>query len=203
MKKVKLTNYYLWILPLALLVVVGLVWVRPHSTVSAQFDSDEFSGRYVSAETAYDISSVHGESSSDVDAAIVFAATAVIKADGAGNVCGEAASFYGFPGPGSNGGPTLFHGKYAIDSTTGRITINTCNTPADNAGTFCSVKAACDTTGATLYKTQLGYVERTTDVGPTARLVTIERINNSDSSQGGCCATSGFLVHARTWTRQP
>jgi hypothetical protein len=151
-------------------------------------------GRYVSAETAYDVSSVHDAGGGNVGSPVFFAGTSLMLSDAKGDVCGESDGFYGgTPPPGVNLGPSYFHGTYTVEAN-GRITINTCS----DIG-FCATLGACDTSGATVYKTQVGYL---LDFFGT-KVTTVEQINSSDSSKGGCCATTGFLVHARVWTKIP
>jgi hypothetical protein len=101
MKRVVPTGYHLWVFLVASLAMVGLIWAQtnPNPTPNPNpFDLKTFSaanvrGRFVSAETAYDISSVHAFSatanSSNVGPPIFFVATAVMNTDGAGKVCGE------------------------------------------------------------------------------------------------------------------
>jgi hypothetical protein len=151
-------------------------------------------GRYVSAETAYDVSSVHDAGGGNVGSPVFFAATAVMEVDKKGKVSGESDGFYGgTPPPGVNLGPSWFKGTYSIDSN-GRVTIKTCTTAVTG---FFADSTPCVTDGTVEYKTQVGYLQNSD--GNT--LTTVEQINNSDSSQGGCCAVTGFLVHARVWTK--
>jgi hypothetical protein len=206
MKKVKLTRYYLWLLPLALLAVVGVVLVHPSRRVAAigGYDLNDISGRYVSAETAYDISTSHIDVNGDYGAPVFFVTTAVMYVDGNGNVFGESDGFYGgTPPPGVNLGPSFFHGKYTIEPSSGRLTFKTCSYP----GPFGASGTPCDTTGGAthpVYKTLVGYPAVLEDTGSAARtFTTVDQINNSDASQGGCCATTGYLVHARVWIRTP
>lgn len=205
MKRVKLTRYHLWMFLVASLALAGLVWTHHTRTFAddhAAFDLTSASGRYVSAESAYDVSSVHALAAPNGSIAggpVFFAGTAVAQFDGMGNVCGESDGFYGgFPPPGVNLGPNLFHGTYAVEAITGRITILTASDGAPSvANVFCGTNAAIDTTGKkTVFKTQVGYLQDTRG----SAITTAEQINISDSSKGGCCATTGFLVHPRVWT---
>jgi hypothetical protein len=117
-----------------------------------------------------------------------------MEADGKGNVSGESDGFYGgTPSPGVNLGPAWFKGTYTIDPN-GRVTITTCST--GTVGFFADM-SACVTDGSVVYKTNVGYLQD----GDGKTLTTVEQINNSDASMGGCCATTGFLVHARVWTK--
>ena len=187
------------------LALAGLLWARFATLVRADnFDLHDVRGRYVSAETAYDVSSVHplaAPNGSIAGGPVFFAVTAVMVADGFGKVCGETDGFYGgFPPPGVNLGPNLFHGTYTVEPVTGRITILTVSDGAPSmTNVFCGTNTPINTTGTAAYKTQVGYLQND-DAAQT--ITTSEQINNSDSSQGGCCATSGFLVHARVWTRK-
>jgi hypothetical protein len=164
----------------------------------------DFKGRYVSAENAYDISSVHDAGGGNVGSPIVFAATAVIIADGKGFVCGESDGFYGgFPPPGVNLGPSFFHGTYTVSPIDGRIVITTCEDSirvkcAVAGCAICADKTPCVTDGSVVYKTQVGYLQDK----DAKKVTTVEQINSSDASLGGCCATTGFLVHKREWARE-
>jgi len=193
MRKVGLTRRGLWALLGALLLAfVGLVWAH-HSSL-AKGDKQTLRGHYVSAETGYDVSSVHSAGSGNVGSPVFFATTAVMQADENGNVSGESDGFYGgTPPPGVNLGPSWFKGTYSIDSN-GRVTINTCTTAVTG---FFEDTTPCVTNGTVAYKTQVGYLQG----GDGKKLTTVEQINNSDSSKGGCCAVTGFLVHARVWTK--
>jgi hypothetical protein len=192
-RKGRLTRYgLLMLLGALLLAAVGLVWVHPSSLAKGGMEG--LQGRYVSAETGYDVSSVHDAGGGNVGSPVFFATTAVMEADGKGNVSGESDGFYGgTPPPGVNLGPSWFKGTYSIDSN-GRVTITTCTTTV--AGFFAD-STPCVTNGTVEYKTQVGYLQGSD--GKT--LTTVEQINNSDSSKGGCCAVTGFLVHARVWTK--
>ncbi len=193
MRKARLTRYGLLVLLGALLLMsLGLVWV--HRSSLADGGKQGLKGRYISAETAYDVSSVHNAGGGNVGSPVFFATTAVMEADGKGNVSGESDGFYGgTPPPGVNLGPSWFKGTYSIDSN-GRVTITTCT--AAVAGFF-EDTTPCVTNGTVAYKTQVGYLQDAD--GKT--LTTVEQINSSDSSKGGCCAVTGFLVHARVWTK--
>jgi hypothetical protein len=192
MRKARIQRYgLLTLLGALLLAVVGVVWVQRSSL--AKDGRYRLQGRYVSAETAYDVSTVHLEGDT-VGPPVFFAATAVMEADGKGHVSGESDGFYGgTPSPGVNLGPAWFKGTYEIDSN-GRVIINTC--AAASPGFFAD-NTDCVIDGSVAYKTQVGYVQD----GGGKTLTTVEQINNSDASQGGCCATTGFLVHARVWTK--
>jgi hypothetical protein len=194
MKNVRLSRYYLLLCLPVFLALVGLVWGRPASAPpKPAFGLLSLFGRYVSAETAYDISTFHPASSGDYVTPVFFAGTSLMLADGKGNVCGESDGFYGgTPPPGVNLGPSYFHGTYTVEAN-GRITITTCSDTG-----FCTPNpAACVTDGTKLYKTQVGYLSGFFGTSVT----TVEQINNSDSSKGGCCATTGFLVHSRVWSK--
>ena len=186
MKKAKFSRYYLLLCLPVLLALVGLVWGRP-TTVSAVFDTDDLNGRYVSAETAYDTSSVHntsiGTDGGVVGPPIFYAATAVMEADGKGNVCGESDGFYsGITAPGVNLGPAYYHGKYTIDAN-GRITISICSDSA-----FCHTAGAC----GTVTTEWVGYLQSHNGI----TLATVGQIIPTSFS-------SGFLVHSHVWTRDP
>jgi hypothetical protein len=193
MKRARFSRYYLLLCLPVLLALVRLVWGRPVSGGwHAGFQLSDLNGRYNSAEYAYDISSVHNGYDSNVGPPIWVSVTSVMEADGKGDVCGESDGFYGgLPTPGVNTGPAYFYGTYSIDAT-GRITINTC---ADTG--YCATKGACDTSGATLYRTLVGYLQSNNGI----KVTTVDQINNSDASQGGCCASTGYLVHSRVWTK--
>jgi len=192
MRKARITRYGLLMLGALLLTAVGLIWVHPSSLAKGNLQG--LHGRYVSAETAYDVSTVHDAGGGNVGSPVFFAATAVMYADGKGNVSGESDGFYGgTPPPGVNLGPSWFKGTYSIDSN-GRVTITTCSTAVTG---FFEDKTPCVTNGTVEHKTQVGYLQGYD--GNT--FTTVEQINNSDSSQGGCCAVTGFLVHARVWTK--
>jgi len=189
MKKLRFSRYYLLLSLPVLLALVGLVWGQPVGR--ARFDLDDLSGRYVNADYWYDVSSVHDAGGGNVGSPIFAATTSVMEADGRGYVCGETDGFYGgYPTPGSNSNG-YFHGTYSIDAN-GRITINYCGDTG-----YCATKAACDTSGAVLYRTLVGYLQ--SSEGNT--VTTVDQINNSDASQGGCCASTGFVVRSRVWTK--
>jgi hypothetical protein len=195
MRKARILRYGLLTLMGAfLLAITGLIWA--HRSSLAKGGRFHLQGRYVSAETAYDVSTVHLEGDT-VGPPVFFAATAVMEADGKGNVSGESDGFYGgTPSPGVNLGPAWFKGVYTIDPN-GRVEIDTCST--GTAGFFADT-TPCDFTGATAFKTQVGYLQD----GDGKTLTTVEQINVSDPSfppHTGCCATTGFLVHARVWTK--
>jgi len=188
MKTAKISRYYLLLCLPVLLALVGLVWGRPAGGGKATFDTDDLNGRYVSAETAYDVSSVHnttdGADGGVVGPPIFYASTAVMESDGRGYVCGESDGFYsGITAPGVNLGPAYFHGTYTIDAN-GRITIYTCS----DTGFCAHPELAC----TTVTKEQVGYVQ--SNNGNT--VTTTEQIIASSFS-------SGFLVHSHVWTRDP
>ncbi len=156
------------------------------------FQLQDFKGRYVSAENAYDLSSVHAfaaPNGSLVGPPIFFATAEVIVADGKGNVCGEADGFYsGISAPGVNLGPALYHGTYTIDPN-GRITILTCSDGAPSAkNTFCGTSTPC----APVTKAQVGYLQAQ---GRAKKVVTVEQ-----SGFGTDIDSTGFLAHKREWT---
>lgn len=214
MERIKLGRYVVVVFLVGSLALVGFVLSRPkHAMAQAPaaaaapappdpFSLEDVEGRYVSAETAYDVSSVHAfaaPNGSLVGPPVFFAATAVMVADGDGNVCGESDGFYGgTPPPGVNLGPNLFHGTYTVEAATGRVTILTVSDgPPSLANVFCGTTTPINTTGTSVFKTQVGYISG----HGGKQLVTTEQINASDASKGGCCAVTGFLVHARVWTR--
>ncbi len=160
---------------------------------AAAFKLKDFKGRYVSAENAYDLSSVHAFAAPDsslVGPPIFFATAEVIVSDGKGNVCGEADGFYsGISAPGVNLGPSLYHGTYTIDANTGRITILTCSDGApSDTNKFCATSTPC----AAVTKAQVGYLQAQ---GRAKTVVTVEQIGFGTDED-----SSGFLVHKREWT---
>jgi hypothetical protein len=185
MKKLRLSRYYLLLCVPVLVGLVGLVWGRPAIVGPTTFDQDDLNGRYVSAEYAYDISSVHSEGDT-VGLPIWFATSAVMQADGMGHVCGESDGFYSLMTsgqiPGGNLGPSYFHGTYTVDAN-GRVTVSTC---ADSG--FCATKGPC----GSATKVQVGYLQ--SPLGNT--LATVEQ-------EFGASFSSGFLVHSRVWTKDP
>jgi hypothetical protein len=196
MKKLRFSRYYLLLgLPL-LLALVGLVWGRSLTSSKAVFDADDFCGRYISAEVGNDISSFNPVSTGAYVTPVPFAATAVMISDGKGDVCGESDGFYGgLPYPGVNTGPGYFHGTYTVGGIDGRIVITTCSDTG-----FCATKGACDTTGKFVYRTLVGYLQSNNG----NKVTTVDQINGSDCSKGGTnpgCASTGYLVHARVWTK--
>lgn len=193
MRNARILRYgLLTLLGAFLLAIVGLVWA--HRSSLAKGGRFHLQGRYVSAETAFDVSTEHDAGGGNVGPPVFFAATAVMEADGKGNVSGESDGFYGgTPPPGVNLGPAWFKGVYTIDPN-GRVEIDTCSTATEG---FFADTTPCDFSGATVFKTQVGYLLD----GDGKTLTTVEQINKSDSSLGGCCATTGFLVHARVWTK--
>jgi hypothetical protein len=152
-------------------------------------------GRYVSAENAYDLSSVHafaGADASLVGPPIFFATAEVMVLDGKGNVCGESDGLYsGISAPGVNLGPSLYHGTYTVDPADGRITILTCGDGApSDTNKFCATFTPCDT----VTKAQVGYVQNVKPGG--TKIVTVEQ-----TGYGTDPISSGFLVHKREWTK--
>ncbi len=185
MKKGRFSRYYLLLCLPVLLALVGLVWGRSIVVNANNFDTDDLNGRYVSAETAYDTSSVHAttDASGNVGPPIFYASTTVMDADGRGNVCGESDGFYsGITAPGVNLGPAYYYGKYTIDAN-GRVTISICSDSA-----FCHTVGACSTVSTEW----VGYLQ--SHNGTT--LTTVGQIIPSSFS-------SGFLVHSHVWTRDP
>jgi len=200
MKRANLVKYSLLLALAAAFAVTAVTWAGDDDV--KPFNMKSLSGRYISAENAYDVSSVHAFAAPDgslVGPPVFFATAAVMVADGNGKVCGEADGFYGgTPPPGVNLGPSLFHGTYTVEDVTGRVTIETASDGAPGGGNvFCGTTATIDTTGKTVFKTQVGYLQN----HKAEQVSTVEQINASDASKGGCCATSGFLVHHRNWTR--
>lgn len=147
-------------------------------------------GRYVSAENAYDTSSVHA-SGALVGPPIFFATAEVMILDGQGNACGSADGFYsGIDNPGVNLGPTLFHGTYMIDPN-GRITIVTCSDGLQtSASQFCTTFGACPNPLVT--SVQVGYVQGRDG----KKIVTVDQTGNGTDPD-----STGFLVHKREWTK--
>jgi hypothetical protein len=186
MMKSRFSPFYLLLCLPLFVALVGLVWGRPVSSPAA-FGSSSFQGRYVSAEYGYDISSVQANGPG-VYPPISFAATSLMQADGAGNICGESDGFYSLMTdggiPGGNTGPTFFHGSYEVDSH-GRVTISTC----PDTG-FCATRGPCGNAG----KVQVGYLQSV--LGTT--LTTVEQQFGSPPN-----FSSGFLVHSRVWTKDP
>ena len=197
MKKLRFVWYVVAIFLVGSLSLVGYVLSRPkHTSADKGFDADDVRGRYVSAENAYDVSSVHSfaaPNGSLVGGPVFFATAEVMIADGNGNVCGEADGFYGgFPPPGVNLGPALFHGTYTIEAATGRITIITCSDGAPSlTNTFCGTSTAC-VPPPTGNKIQVGYLQRHAGV-----ITTVEQTTPPPADQD----VNGFLVHKRVWTK--
>jgi hypothetical protein len=198
MSKPRISRWYLLLGLPALLALVGLVWGRPgQQTVSpnpagggwhAPFHISDLHGRYNSAETGYDVSSVHTGYDGNVGPPIFFSATNVMEADGKGHVCGSADGFYGgFPPPGVNFGESYYYGTYTIDSN-GRITITTC----PDTG-FCAHSGACAASAVTTV--QVGYLQSCNG----NRVTTAEQ----QFSTGAGAFSSGFLVHSHVWERDP
>lgn len=186
MKKARFSRYYLLLGLPVLLALVGLIWARPAGGWrAAHYDLDDLNGRYISAEIAYDSSSVH-EYSSDSTGGLLssptfFSETEVMEADGNGHVCGSSDGFYAgmFPG-GTNFGQGFFHGTYSIDSN-GRITILTCSDTA-----FCATTGACSPASGE----QVGYLESTNGNKVTT------------ASQGiASSGPPGYIVRTRVWTK--
>ena len=181
MKQRRLSPYYLLLCLPVLLALVGLIWGRSLTSAKATFDLDDLNGRYVSAETAYDVSTFHPVAPGSYVTPVFFATTAVMVADGNGNVCGESDGFYGgTPPPGVNLGPAYYHGTYTIDAN-GRITISICSDTG-----FCATTGAC----AVVEAEQVGYLQS----HGANRVTTADQIIHGNSS-------SGFLVHSRVWTK--
>lgn len=184
MKKVRFSRYYLLLCVPVLLALVGLIWGRLAYGGKAKFDADDLNGRYVSAETGYDVSTSFIAPDGTYGGPVFFAATTVMQADGKGDVCGEADGFYGgTPPPGVNLGPNFFHGTYTIGPTDGRVVISICSDTA-----FCETTGACATVNAEM----VGYLQS----NKSNTVTTADQIIPSSSS-------SGFLVHSRVWTKAP
>jgi len=189
MNKVTRSKCYVCLLVVALLVLVGLVWSRP-SSVSAKgrFDLDDVRGRYVSAETFYDTSSVKSEPDGSVTGPIYVASAEVLEADGKGNVCGEVDGFYAYPGPGSNTGPQFYHGQYTVGND-GRVAITTCS---DATATFCQDNSTCPASAeGNSTRLQVGYIQG--DDGN--KMVTVSQFLS------GYPDSTGFVAHTRTWAK--
>jgi hypothetical protein len=199
MKLQNVVKYSLLLCLVTVFVLTGVTWASGDDDDSKAFGLNSLRGRYISAETAYDVSTEHSAAGGNVGPPIFFSAAAVMVADGKGNVCGESDGFYGgTPPPGVNLGPSLFHGTYTVEAGTGRVTIITAGDGAPSlTNVFCGTTKPIITTGVTSFKTQVGYLQN----HRADNVATAEQINASDSSKGGCCATSGFLVHHRNWTR--
>lgn len=187
MKAVTRGSCHLLFLVAALLALAGLVSAQ--ADPNKPFDLGDVHGRYVSAENAFDVSSVHAVTAQAdlVGPPIFFATAEVMVADGKGKVCGEADGFYsGIDAPGVNLGPAYFYGIYSVDGN-GRITITTWSTTA-----FCAspppVAPPCALCTASV---QVGYLQNKDG----KRIVTVDQLvpANSDST--------GFLVHKHVWTR--
>jgi len=192
MSKAKRMRYAVAVLLGGSLALGGFVLLRPKHASAHRFDTDDVRGRYITAENAADTSSVHAfaaPNGSLVGPPIPFATTAVMIANGRGDVCGEADGFYsGISAPGVNLGPALFHGTYTVDPT-GRVTILTCSDGAPSAtNTFCGTFTPC----ATVTKAQVGYLQD--DDGRV--ITTVEQTGFGTDPD-----SSGFLVHKRVWTK--
>lgn len=185
------------LLVVALLALVGLAAAGDKGR--KHFNLADVDGRYVSAEDAFDISSVHAFAPPDgslVGPPIPFATAEVMVADGKGNVCGESDGFYtlGTVGaiPGTNLGPSLYHGTYTIDPDDGRITILTCSDGAPSpTNKFCKTSTPCDPVTNPVSKTQVGYLQAADDA---KKIVTVEQVFGDPN------LSPGFLLHKRVWT---
>jgi hypothetical protein len=184
----------LWVLPVALLGLTGHVWNQPvHVPAKEKFDLDDVQGRYVSAETFYDTSSVHPFASPNdslVGGPIEVGSAEVLVADGKGNVYGEVDGFYGYPGPGSNTGPSFYHGQYTVDAN-GRVEITTCSdagtpTAIGTDHTVCPPSAEGNST-----RLQVGYIQDEDG----NKLVTVSQFLS------GYPDATGFVVHTHVWSR--
>ena len=180
----KVTRAFL--LVVALLALAGLVSAdhrREH------FDLDDVHGRYVSAEIFYDTSSAHDIGGGVVSGPIYVASAEVLQADGKGNVCGEVDGFYAYPGPGSNTGPSFYHGQYTVGKTDGRVAITTCT---DATATFCQDHSPCPPSAeGNSTRLQVGYIQG--DDGN--KMVTVSQFLS------GYPDSTGFVAHTRTWSR--
>ena len=184
MKTVTGARCHLWFLIVALLGLAGLVSAQSDPS-KHHFDLDDVQGRYVSAENAFDVSSVHANGSL-VGPPIFFATAEVMVADGKGNVCGEVDGFYsGIDAPGVDLGPSFFYGTYAVDAN-GRITITIWGTTA-----FCASPAP-PAGAASASSVQVGYLQDKDG----KKIVTV-----SQTGFGTDPDSSGFLVHKHVWTR--
>ena len=194
MRIVKPSRYYLWILPIALLALAGLVWNRPKSvSAKGHFDLDDVHGRYVSAEYGYDISDASVPALGGIPAPIYYASASVLQADGKGNLCGENDGFYGLTGgPESNTGPSFYHGQYTVDAN-GRIAITTCS-DANTVTGICQDNSTCPASAeGNSTRLQVGYIQG--DDGNT--IVTVAQFLS------GFPDSTGFNVHQHTWTKAP
>jgi len=197
MRIVKPSRYYLWILPIALLALAGLVWNRP-KPVSADrdFDKDDVQGRYISAETFYDESTVHAFpaaiNSGIVGPAENVASAEVLLADGEGNVCGEVDGFYpGIDAPGSNTGPQYYHGTYKVAHESGRIEITTCSDATTVTG-ICQDSSPCPPSAeGNSTRLQVGYIQGRDG----NKMVTVSQF------EAGYPDSTGFVVHTRNWSK--
>lgn len=154
------------------------------------------SGHFISAEYGYDTSTVGTAGATPVifatAATMVFNPSSKTK----GDVCGEADGFYpGISAPGTNLGPTLFHGTYTYDSTTSRIIIYQCGDGAPAAGNvFCGTFTACGATEADsgTATMSVGYVQN--GAGST-KIQTVNQVTTGNPT------STGFLVHKHEWTK--
>ena len=193
MKTMTLTRLATFVV--ASLALMGLVLTQPKPAFAqATFGLQDVQGRYVSAENAYDTSSVHAFTAPDsslVGPPIVFAATAVMVADGNGNVCGESDGFYsGITAPGANLGPSLYHGTYSVEADTGRITVETASDGAPSpTNKFCATSTPIPPSAVT--KTQVGYLQG----NGSTKIATVEQVFGNPN------LSPGFLSHHRVWTK--
>jgi hypothetical protein len=193
MKKVTLTRPVTFLV--ASLALAGLLLTQPKPAFTqATFGLADAQGRYISAENAYDTSSVHAfaaPNASIVGPPIFFSTAEVMVADGNGNVCGESDGFYsGISAPGVNLGPSLYHGTYTVEADTGRITIETVSDGAPSpANKFCGTSTAISP--STVTKTQVGYLQ---GKGAT-KIATVEQVFGNPN------LSPGFLSHRRVWTK--
>lgn len=176
---------HLLFLVAALLALAGLVSAQ--SDPKKHFDLDDVQGRYVSAENAFDVSSVHAVTAQGglVGSPIFFATAEVMLADGKGNVCGEADGFYsGIDAPGVDLGPSFFYGTYTVGKYDGRVVITIWATTG-----FCVLAANPGLSSSTV---QVGYLQNKDG----KRIVTVDQ-----AYPGTDLDSTGFLVHKHVWTR--
>ncbi|MFI5117869.1 MAG: hypothetical protein ACHP8B_14355 [Terriglobales bacterium] len=177
------------LLVVALLALAGLAAAQ--SQPRGHFDLDDVHGRYISAEIFLDTSSVHDIAGGVVSGPIYVASAEVLQADGKGNVCGEVDGFYAYPGPGSNTGPSFYHGQYTIGKTDGRVVITTCSDASTVTG-MCQDKSACPASAeGNSTRLQVGYIQG--DDGN--KMVTVSQF------ESGYPDSTGFVAHTRTWAR--
>ena len=177
----------MWLTVVALLAFAGLA--------SAQdgYYLFDVHGRYVSAENAFDTSSVHAVTaqSSLVGSPIFFATAELMLADGQGNVCGEVDGFYsGIDAPGVDLGPSYFYGTYTVGLADGRVVITTWPTMG-----FC---VSAPNPGLLSSNVQVGYLQ---DIGAdttgATKIVTVDQVYPGTDPD-----STGFLVHIHVWTRR-